>query len=641
MSGHLRTGPPAWRMASCHRGAALRRRTTLLTLGTTLALAAQAGAGEPGGDPQLQRVKLLRRARKGVVLLRTEIGVASGTVLVREIGQLAPGSAGTRLKAGLVACAKSSLDSAGNVRAYAFITHVPEQGPDNVKRVELGEAKVVAIHKSADVAILEVPLPAEAAAFPRGPRRLSPGAEVTVAGVIGAAPFGDVGDLRVRRGKIAESWTPMSSPITLTAPTHLNSAGGAVLDGDGKLVGIASFALPDGALGAAVHHHVFDMMLMDVGYQLPADEAAEFVRRKDQPPPFWPVSTEPGGPKGKHVPFGEGVVAVAEARAVLAAGVFVLDGDEALEYLATPLKRGKLHETVIAIDADPAGLNLPFILHKYKQGGWTGRFDGGIGKPYGARLRMYVEWDAAEARAIRSWIDASEARLPRLVQQLSDKRKRLAEQFPDEEEERDEPGVSPDREGPDLTPGVSPDREGPDLTPGEEQGQLAKEIEGLERQVSDLRGLRFRDVREKVREGVIKWEPGQTVRVRAEDLMFNVQEGHPMVHTDWIYTGSSFVKDGVSGKHLFRASLDGVLMAVYRDPSAMFTIPFDAPDDHSYYCVRGSFTPPRGTRCLLIFLPGVSPDREGPDLTPGVSPDREGPDLTPGEENKEKDHNEE
>jgi hypothetical protein len=561
-------------MACCREEATLRCPTILLTLGTTFALAAR--AGESGGDPQ-QHVKFLRRARKGVVLLRTELGVASGTVLDRE--------------AGLLACAKQSLDSAGNVRAYAFVTHVPERGPDNVKRVELGEAEIVAIHRLSDAALLRIVLHSDAAAFPRRVGRLSPGAEVTVAGVTGAAPFGDVGDLKARRGRIAESWTPASSPIALTAPTHLNSAGGAVLDGDGKLVGVASFALPDGALGAAVHCSILDTLLTDESSRMAADEAAEFVRRKDQPPPFWPISTEPGGPPGKHLQFGEGVVAVAEARAVLASGVFVLDGSEPLEYLATPLKRGKLHETVIAVDADPAGLNLPFILQKYKQGGWVERFDGRIGKPYGARLRVYVEWDAAEARAIRSWIDASEARLPELVRRLSDKRKQLAERFPDHEEGGDEPG--------------------------EEQERLIEEIEGLETQVSDLRGLGFRYVRKKVREGVIRWEPGRTVRVRAEDLMFNVEEGHPMAHADWIYTGSSFVKDGVSGKHLFRASLDGVLMAVYRDPSAMFTIPFDAPDDHSYYCVRGSFTPPRGTRCLLIFLPSVSPDSEEPDFAPG------------------------
>jgi hypothetical protein len=564
VSGHLRVGPPAWRMACRHGGAALRRRTILLTLGTTLALAARAGAGEPAGDEELQRVKFLRHARKGVVLLRTELGVASGTVLDRE--------------AGLVACAKSSLDSAGNVRAYAFSTHVPERGPDNVTRVELGQAEVVAIHRSADAALLRITLHADAAAFPRGLQPLSPGAEVAVAGATGAAPFEDVGDLEVRRGKIAESWRPASQTIALTAPTHINSAGGAVLDWDGKLVAVASFALPEGALGAGVRHGVFDVLLADASARLPADEAAEFVRLKDGPPPFWPVSTEPGGPPGKRVRFGEGVIAVAEARAVLATGVFVLDGNEALEYLATPLKRGKLHETVIAVDADPAELNLPFILHRYKQGGWTGRFDGGIGKPYGARLRTYVEWDAAEARAIRSWIEAAEARIPQLAQQLSDKRKQFAGQFPVEEEAAVEPTG--------------------------ERKRLAEEIEGLEREVTDIRNLSFRDVREKVSEGTIRWEPGQTVRVRAEDLMFNVQEGHPMVHTDWIYTGSCFVKDGVSGKHLFRASLDGVLMAVYRDPSAMFTIPFDAPDDHSYYCVRGNFTPPRGTRCLLIFLPG-------------------------------------
>ena len=127
----------------------MRRGTIAPTLAVLLALCAclcgsrRARAGEAAGDPYRERTKLLRRARRGVVLLRTEIGLASGTVL----------DAG----AGLVACAKESLDSAGKVRAYAFVTEIPERGPDNVKRVSLAPMLADAIkriHKNESVSSL-------------------------------------------------------------------------------------------------------------------------------------------------------------------------------------------------------------------------------------------------------------------------------------------------------------------------------------------------------------------------------------------------------------------------------------------------------------------------------------------------------
>ena len=502
----------------------MKDRVVLFTAAAALVLAVCARAGEPpvrqDDDPYERRMKFLRGARKGVVLLRTEIGVASGTVLDRE--------------AGLVACAKKSLDSAGRVEAYLFTTEVPERGPDVVKRVALGEAEVVALHRSADAAVLRVALPADMVAFGFQPGAVNQGAPVSVVGVQGAAPFDDAGDLDVRRGAVGAQgrWEPNRVP--LTAPTHRNSAGGAVLLSNGALFGVASFDLPDGFPGAVVPYRCF-LKLRDEpeSCALAEGEAAEYVRRKDGPPPFWPVS--PGGPAGKRVSFGRGVTAVKEARGVLATGVFVLDTDEALEYFATPLERGKLHETVIAVDADPAVLYLALTGLKYKSGGWIQRGDGAV--PYGTRLRVYVEWDAAEARAIREWLSA-----------------------------------------------IDP--------PWERPGH--------------------REVREKAREGLIRWEPGRMVRVRAEELMFNVREGHPMVRTDWVYTGSGFFKDDQTGRHLFRATLDGVLVAVYNDPSAVFNIPLKTGADDTYYCTRGSFNPPRGTSCTVIFLPADAPSGGAP-----------------------------
>jgi hypothetical protein len=226
-------------------------------------------------------------------------------------------------------------------------------------------------------------------------------------------------------------------------------------------------------------------------------------------------------------------VAVKEPRAVILEGTFILDRHDVLEYFACPLKNGKLHETVIAVDADPAALNVAMIALGYESGGGV-EVLGDPSVPRGDRVRMFVEWDWNEAEAVRRYLEGIEPAWKR-----------------------------PGHDG----------------------------------------------VREKVGEGVISWEPGQVVRVRAEDTMFNHADGHPMLHTDWIYSGSGFIRDEDTGRHLYKAALEGVLAAVYRDPAAVFNTPLRTGEDDVYYSVRDSVVPPRGTRCLLIVLPA---EKDGP-----------------------------
>jgi hypothetical protein len=130
-------------------------------------------------------------------------------------------------------------------------------------------------------------------------------------------------------------------------------------------------------------------------------------------------------------------------------------------------------------------------------------------------------------------------------------------------------------------------------------------------------------VREKIDEGAIEWRPGPKARVRAEDLVFDMWLGRPMQRSSWVYTGSEFRRDPDTGRHRYRADSEGVLVAVYRDPSAVFNTPLKGGEDDTYYCVDDTMVPPRGTRCTLFILP--APDE------PGVSRDRSGPDKRPGD----------
>jgi hypothetical protein len=294
---------------------------------------------------------------------------------------------------------------------------------------------------------------------------------------------------------------------------------------------------PEDAFGAAVPLGRFRELLGGAGHALSREEtAAHLAPRKGLPPHLAP---SPGGPKGERRRVGPGVVAIREARAVAASGVFILDAHNPLEYFVCPLAKGKLHETAIATDASPAVINAAMIYLGYDSVGGVEKL-GDPRKPLGDPVLMYVEWDCSEARAIREYA----AKV-------------------------DPPWRRPSHVG----------------------------------------------VREKVREGVIKWEPGATVRARAEDLMFDRVNGRPMERTHWVYTGSSLDKDPDTGKYYYRATEEGVLAAVYRDPSAVFNIPLEGAEDDTYYCVDDTIVPPRGTSCTLIILPapGKRAAPEGPE----------------------------
>ena len=85
----------------------------------------------------------------------------------------------------------------------------------------------------------------------------------------------------------------------------------------------------------------------------------------------------------------------------MASGVIVLDQHDPLEYVWCPLKNGKIHETIIASDADPTSLNIALVMLGYKAGGGVEHL-GDASVPFGDRVRIFVEWDWNEAAAIRA-----------------------------------------------------------------------------------------------------------------------------------------------------------------------------------------------------------------------------------------------
>ncbi|MHC5053519.1 MAG: YdjY domain-containing protein [Planctomycetota bacterium] len=355
-----------------------------------LALAAACAAGSAlAGQQDRQRLRLaeaLRRGRSGVVLLRTATGVCSGTLLGR----------------GFVAASKDRLRAAGRITVFAFRLRKTEDGREVLDRVEVGEAEVVRLHRSADAALLTITDGRDPPAFeplPHVPDFPPPGSEVNVCGVLGAVRFEDALDLDARGGEVLKGPASAQDVVPIAAPVHVNSAGGAVLDAEGRLVAVASCRPPQGAPGGAVPIARFEELVSGSQHALPSAEAAEHLAPKPGPPPH--LALPPGGGlEGKRVSLGHGAFAIKESRAVIASAVVILDQHDALEYAVCPVKKGKLHETVIASDANPTTLNFALVMLGYKSGGGVEQL-GDAKTPLGERVRLFVEWDWNEAAAIR------------------------------------------------------------------------------------------------------------------------------------------------------------------------------------------------------------------------------------------------
>jgi hypothetical protein len=333
--------------------------------------------------------EFVRRGRTGVVLLRTATGICSGTVL----------------DDGLVATSKDRLRAAGRITAFMFRARKTEDGRERTVRVELGSAEVVRIHRSADAALLRLargPDIPKLEALPSLTDLPPADSEVAVCGVQGAVRFEDARDLDARGGKVLKGPASAAGVTPISAPAHRNSSGGAVLDAGGRLVGIASCRVPEGVPGGVVPMARFDEILSGDQHALSPAEAARHVAPRPGPPPHLTLS--PGDPKGKRVSLGNGAFVLKESRAVMASGVVVLDQHDPLEYVWCPLKNGKVHETVIASDADPTSLNIALVMLGYKAGGGV-EYLGDASVPLGDRVCIFVEWDWNEAAAIRAYLE--------------------------------------------------------------------------------------------------------------------------------------------------------------------------------------------------------------------------------------------
>ena len=97
----------------------------------------------------------------------------------------------------------------------------------------------------------------------------------------------------------------------------------------------------------------------------------------------------------------------------------------------------------------------------------------------------------------------------------------------------------------------------------------------------------------------VEWQQGEeTVRRRAEDLLWNAMEGRPMQRTNWVFTGGRLINNTQ-----FTPQVHHNIIAVYRDPDSIFNHTLSGGTDDRTYRVNGDVIPAKGTAVKVIIQP--------------------------------------
>lgn len=96
----------------------------------------------------------------------------------------------------------------------------------------------------------------------------------------------------------------------------------------------------------------------------------------------------------------------------------------------------------------------------------------------------------------------------------------------------------------------------------------------------------------------VTWERGgETIRHRAEQLIWNILKDHPMQQTHWVFTGGRIINNQ------FTPQVFHNMIATYRDPDSLFNHPLPGGKDDRTYRVNTNLLPPKGTKVKLIIHP--------------------------------------
>lgn len=96
----------------------------------------------------------------------------------------------------------------------------------------------------------------------------------------------------------------------------------------------------------------------------------------------------------------------------------------------------------------------------------------------------------------------------------------------------------------------------------------------------------------------VSWQrDGRSVKVHAEDMVWNVEKKQPMTRGAWVFSGSSIDKDG------FVADRELSLIATYRDPAAVINNALPTGSDDSIYKVNQRIVPKWDTPVTVTVTP--------------------------------------
>ncbi len=103
---------------------------------------------------------------------------------------------------------------------------------------------------------------------------------------------------------------------------------------------------------------------------------------------------------------------------------------------------------------------------------------------------------------------------------------------------------------------------------------------------------------------MVEWvtDAGATVRMRAEDLVYNTKTERPMVRTDWVFTGSRMMEDPETEEQVLQAEMTGNVISTHQsDPSVLLQNPLVEAMDETSYQANQQTLPPAGAAMTLIF----------------------------------------
>jgi hypothetical protein len=110
-----------------------------------------------------------------------------------------------------------------------------------------------------------------------------------------------------------------------------------------------------------------------------------------------------------------------------------------------------------------------------------------------------------------------------------------------------------------------------------------------------------------------KGENGEEVRARAEDLVYNIDKKRQMERGKWIFVGSRFEQDPMSGDVFYLADLTGDLVATYSWPNTIIDNTTSEAQDDIYYVCYTPRVPAVGTKVSLVFSKEPLPAKDFPE----------------------------